>query len=287
MSEAKPWDAVFERVRVARTLWGVYDRSLQIRPATIEETQRQWLGWGERGSTPALCELLVDAERRLRTQFPDSYRAFLLRFGPGELENRFEVFEPTGPDRWHNLLDYTHNRRAYFEADADFYDNAEWLCQLVYFGSDNLGDAYAWHPLEVTSTDPHEGCFYHIQRGLEKTPEPAGETFAAFLNWAVAEARARAEVPPEPTNDIAFAPRPLRIRSKPKHSDVQQWLFFNNRTARLIAKSIRDEGRTDAFPILADALQDAGCAHADLLDACRTGDPDIDGKWVLQVLLGK
>jgi hypothetical protein len=43
----------------------------------------------------------------------------------------------------------------------------------------------------------------------------------------------------------------------------------------------------EAFPILADALQDAGCTNADLLDACRTGDPDIDGKWVLQVLLGK
>ncbi|WP_162271911.1 hypothetical protein [Gemmata sp. SH-PL17] len=43
----------------------------------------------------------------------------------------------------------------------------------------------------------------------------------------------------------------------------------------------------EAFPILADALQEAGCTNADLLDSCRTGDPDIDGAWVLQVLLGK
>ena len=36
----------------------------------------------------------------------------------------------------------------------------------------------------------------------------------------------------------------------------------------------------------ARALQEAGCANADLLDSCRSGDPDIDGVWVLQVLLG-
>jgi hypothetical protein len=54
-----------------------------------------------------------------------------------------------------------------------------------------------------------------------------------------------------------------------------------------LALSIRDHGRTDASPILADALQEAGCSNADLLDSCRTGDPDIDGAWVLQALLGK
>ena len=51
-----------------------------------------------------------------------------------------------------------------------------------------------------------------------------------------------------------------------------------------LARSVRD-GRTEAFPVLADALEEAGCKHADLLDACRTGDPDIDGVWVLRVLL--
>ncbi len=42
----------------------------------------------------------------------------------------------------------------------------------------------------------------------------------------------------------------------------------------------------DAIPVLADALEEAGCGNEDLLNACRHGDPDIDGFWVLRVLLG-
>jgi hypothetical protein len=53
------------------------------------------------------------------------------------------------------------------------------------------------------------------------------------------------------------------------------------------ALAIHNHGRSNAFPILADALQEVGCTNPVLLDSCRTGDPAIDGKWVLQVLLGK
>jgi hypothetical protein len=91
----------------------------------------------------------------------------------------------------------------------------------------------------------------------------------------------------EPREGISFVPLLLRVRKKSPNRDVDLWLAFNNNTARDLALAIRDHGRTDAFPILADALQEAGCTNADLLDSCRTGDPDIDGKWVLQVLLGK
>lgn len=56
---------------------------------------------------------------------------------------------------------------------------------------------------------------------------------------------------------------------------------------RNLALAIREKGQTDAFPILADALEEAGCDNQDMLDSCRRGDPDIDGVWVLQVLLGK
>jgi hypothetical protein len=68
-------------------------------------------------------------------------------------------------------------------------------------------------------------------------------------------------------------------------NDAHCWLRHNNRTARLIARSIRDQGRPEAFPILADALEEAGCTNKDILESCRTGDPDIDGVWALQILL--
>jgi hypothetical protein len=41
------------------------------------------------------------------------------------------------------------------------------------------------------------------------------------------------------------------------------------------------------MPILADALQDAGCDHADVLTHCRSGNPYVRGCWVVDLLLGK
>jgi hypothetical protein len=48
------------------------------------------------------------------------------------------------------------------------------------------------------------------------------------------------------------------------------------------------EGREfSAMPILADALQDAGCDNADVLDHCRGSGPHIRGCWVVDLVLGK
>jgi hypothetical protein len=41
------------------------------------------------------------------------------------------------------------------------------------------------------------------------------------------------------------------------------------------------------MPILADALQDAGCGSADVLDHCRGDGPHVRGCWVVDLLLGK
>jgi hypothetical protein len=42
-----------------------------------------------------------------------------------------------------------------------------------------------------------------------------------------------------------------------------------------------------AMPILADALQDAGCDQADILNHCRCGGPHARGCWVVDLVLGK
>ena len=39
--------------------------------------------------------------------------------------------------------------------------------------------------------------------------------------------------------------------------------------------------------ILADALEDAGCDNADLLDHCRRPGEHVRGCWVVDALLGK
>lgn len=41
------------------------------------------------------------------------------------------------------------------------------------------------------------------------------------------------------------------------------------------------------MPVLADALQDAGCEHADILAHCRGSGPHARGCWVVDPVLGK
>lgn len=43
----------------------------------------------------------------------------------------------------------------------------------------------------------------------------------------------------------------------------------------------------DRLPILADALDDAGCASPDVLTHCRSAGPHARGCWVVDLLLGK
>jgi hypothetical protein len=42
-----------------------------------------------------------------------------------------------------------------------------------------------------------------------------------------------------------------------------------------------------AMPILADALQDAGCDSDDVLNHCRGEDSHVRGCWVVDLVLSK
>ena len=58
-------------------------------------------------------------------------------------------------------------------------------------------------------------------------------------------------------------------------------------TVRDLAAHIYADRDFAAMPILADALQDAGCDHALVLDHCRTSKPHARGCWVVDAILGK
>lgn len=64
------------------------------------------------------------------------------------------------------------------------------------------------------------------------------------------------------------------------------WLAANDGTARKIAEKIRDEGLFGNLPILADALEEAGCGHAEILAHCRAPGPHGGCCWVVELLLG-
>ncbi len=64
----------------------------------------------------------------------------------------------------------------------------------------------------------------------------------------------------------------------------QAWL---TPTVLLLAESIYADRAFDRLPILADALQEAGCDHADILAHCRGEGPHVRGCWVVDLVLGK
>ena len=57
-------------------------------------------------------------------------------------------------------------------------------------------------------------------------------------------------------------------------------------TAVALARYAYDAGEFGALPILADALQDAGCDNDDVLNHCRGEAAHVRGCWVLDAILG-
>jgi hypothetical protein len=65
------------------------------------------------------------------------------------------------------------------------------------------------------------------------------------------------------------------------------WLTWNGGTIPRLAEAIYDERRLSDLPILADALEEAGCSEPAILSHCRSDGPHVRGCWVIDLLLGK
>jgi hypothetical protein len=68
---------------------------------------------------------------------------------------------------------------------------------------------------------------------------------------------------------------------------TSNWLTWNDCTVRRIAQAIYDERAFDRMPILADALEDAGCTDRAILDHCRGEGQHVRGCWIVDLILGK
>jgi hypothetical protein len=64
-------------------------------------------------------------------------------------------------------------------------------------------------------------------------------------------------------------------------------LVWASRTLPRMALGIYDNRAFDRLPILADALEDAGCDTADILGHCRGAGPHVRGCWVIDLVLSK
>jgi hypothetical protein len=63
--------------------------------------------------------------------------------------------------------------------------------------------------------------------------------------------------------------------------------FWRTDTAVSLAGQMYESSDFSAMPILADALQDAGCEVAEVLGHCRGPGPHVRGCWCVDLLLNK
>ncbi len=112
-----------------------------------------------------------------------------------------------------------------------------------------------------------------------------------FASWLNANAEYEYEEP-IPEEELQLAQR--------VHSSLLRDIFGNpfrpvtfppswrTDTTLSLARTMYDSRDFSPMPILADALQDAGCDNTDILDHCRSvNQPHVRGCWVVDLVLGK
>jgi hypothetical protein len=92
---------------------------------------------------------------------------------------------------------------------------------------------------------------------------------------------------------------PSQFAEQAAHCDLIRCIFGNpfrpvafdsrwrSETAVALSSAIYSERAFDRLPILADALEEAGCDHPDILTHCREPGPHARGCWVVDGVLGK
>ena len=107
---------------------------------------------------------------------------------------------------------------------------------------------------ETSALEPPEGII------REASPDPSAESVAQC----------------ELLRDI-FNPFWMGVRH-------EAWL---TETVLGLARNIATLGTFERLPVLADALEDAGCDDAELLDHCRSTAPHVRGCWVIDLILAR
>jgi hypothetical protein len=107
-----------------------------------------------------------------------------------------------------------------------------------------------------------------LNPGVDPTRQPAG-----LQGGTKAERAAQADL----IRDVFGNP------FRPVHADPR-WLTS---TAVGLAQTIYADRAFDRLPILADALEEAGCDDADVLSHLRGDGPHVRGCWVVDLILGQ
>jgi hypothetical protein len=140
----------------------------------------------------------------------------------------------------------------------------------------------------VAAIDPASLSPENFWQSIRVTQHAAG--WAAWEVTPEDTAKRREVIASAEAEERIFQSRIIRdICGNPFHpSSVSPiWLLWNDGAVRCVTHVIYEERAFDRMPILADALEDAGCDNAEILAHCRGPGPHVRGCWVVDLLLGK
>ena len=180
-------------------------------------------------------------------------------------------------------------------AEEYFAPDAVRVPRIVCFATNVLGDYYGWDSLDVRECDGREYGIYVLRKDDDHISLQAPSFTHFILDVCLGNGCAEivGEIPP----DLDALPRqfqPAGIRC-----GMAPWLFGNpyravpispawlTPTVRRLAQNISEDRAFDQLPILADALEDAGCDNVDLLVHFRSGEQHSNGCWRVDALLDK
>jgi hypothetical protein len=130
----------------------------------------------------------------------------------------------------------------------------------------------------------------HVARMIWRAGRPPiAQTALEEANWATAAAASLAVETLEQTAWDAFLVVETALLRElfgnPFRTVIDTGWLTSNVVA--IAQRIYDDRNFTDLPILADALEDAGCDNAEILNHCRQPGVHVRGCWVVDLVLGK
>ncbi len=166
-------------------------------------------------------------------------------------------------------------------ADAPAYPLSTYPAIKAYF--EEYGPAPDFLPLPPK--DPLTNAAWEVAANLAYPERPGPQVRQVGGRAATLAAIAAGDPETNPENQ----PQVMLIREifgnpfRPVAAD-RAWL---SPTVVALAAAIYHQRAFDRMPVLADALEEAGCANADVLLHCRQPGEHVRGCWVVDVVLGK
>jgi hypothetical protein len=142
--------------------------------------------------------------------------------------------------------------------------------------------------------------YYAVLAAADAVAREAALGTANQAAWAVALARADQN---RPQRDLTWAAIRDAVHAAERQAQADllrdvfrpfaapsvgpAWLAYNGGAVAPLARAVYEEGRWQDLPVLADALEEAGCSDEAILGHLRGPGPHVRGCWVVDAILGR